>query len=136
LAHTKADLSRAIFEGITFECRFIVESLESAGIPIRSLAVTGGGAKSPFWLQLKADIIGKQVVVPEVTEASLLGAAILAGVGTGIYPSPSEAIARVCKVARVYEPNPSVKPVYDRAYAIYQDIYACAIPINTRLAGE
>jgi xylulokinase len=95
LSHTKADLSRAVFEGITYEARLIIESLESCGIRIDELVVTGGGAKSSFWLQLKADITGKRVVLPRVKEASLLGAATLAGIGAGIYQNVDEAVNRV-----------------------------------------
>lgn len=134
LAHTKADLTRAIFEGITYEARFIIESLENAGIPIHSLVVTGGGAKSAFWLQLKADITGKRVTVPEVTETSLLGAAILAGIGSGIYPNPQAAVAIVCRTVQVVEPDPAVKAAYDRAYFIYQALYPGASAIHARLA--
>jgi xylulokinase len=134
LAHTRADLTRAIFEGITYEARFIIESLENASIPIHSLVVTGGGAKSAFWLQLKADITGKKVTLPEVTETSLLGAAILAGVGCGIYPSPQAAVERVCRTVQVVEPNPTIKAAYDRAYSIYQALYPSASPIHARLA--
>jgi len=133
LGHTKADLNRAVFEGITYEARFIIESLESSGIRINELAVTGGGAKSPFWLQLKADITGKRVIVPQVTEASPLGAAMLAGVGAGIYRSLEDAVARVCAVKDTFEPDPSVRAAYDQIFAIYRDLYDATISISERL---
>jgi xylulokinase len=135
LAHSKADLNRAIFEGITFEARFIIESLESSGIPIKELVVTGGGAKSPFWLQLKADITGKRIVVPEVTEASLLGAALLAGVGAGVYSSLEDAVDRACRTVSVYEPRSEVTPIYDQIFPIYKDLYDALIDISRRLAA-
>jgi len=135
LGHTKADLNRALFEGITYEARFIIEFLESSGITIDGLVVTGGGAKSPFWLQLKADITGKRVMVPRVTEASLLGAAVLAGVGAGIYRDLEDAVERVFKVKDTFEPDPSVKATYDRMFAVYRDIYEAAIGISEKLAG-
>jgi xylulokinase len=135
LAHSKADLSRAIFEGITFEARFIVESLESSGIPIKELVVTGGGAKSPFWLQLKADITGKRIVVPEVTEASLLGAALLAGVGAGVYASLEDAVDQACRTVSAFEPNSDVSAIYDRIFPIYKDLYGAFIDISGRLAA-
>ena len=116
LAHTRDDLSRAVFEGITLETRYLLESFESAGIRIDSLAVTGGGAKSPFWLQLKADVTGKVIRVPRVTEASLLGAAILAGVGAGVYSGVEEAVERVCRVEGEYHPDPAAAKVYDRLF--------------------
>jgi xylulokinase len=131
--HSKADLDRAIFEGITFEARVIVRSMEESGIPITSLAVTGGGAKSPFWLQLKADVLQKPITVPAVTQASLLGAALLAGTGAGFYSSLEDAVDRCCRQSAVYQPDPAVAMVYDRLFAIYQDIYPAVLGLNERL---
>ena len=133
ITHTKADLSRAVFEGITYETRFLLSSLEETGIYTSQLIVTGGAAKSPFWLQLKADITQKRIAVPEVTEASLLGAALLAGVGAGIYASIEDAVARACRQVATYDPNPTVTPVYDRFFAIYQDVYPAVIGLSERL---
>jgi xylulokinase len=135
LAHTRDDLSRAVFEGITLETRYLLESFESAGIRIDSLAVTGGGAKSPFWLQLKADVTGKVIRVPRVTEASLLGAAILAGVGAGVYSGVEEAVERVCRVDGEYHPEPAAAKVYDRLFPLYQEVYAAALETSKRLAS-
>ncbi len=127
-------MSRALFEGIIYEARFIIESLESCGIRIDELVVTGGGAKSRFWLQLKADITGKRVVVPRVTEASLLGDALLAGVGAGIYCELEDAVDCACAVKDVFEPDPSVKTTYDQRFALYGDLYDALIGLSGRLA--
>jgi xylulokinase len=135
-AHTKADLNRAIFEGITFETRHIVDSMEQCGVRVAELMVTGGGAKSPFWLQLKADITQKRVRVPAVTEASLLGAALLAGVGAGAYDSLEQAVARCCRVRAVYEPDAALRTTYDPLFAIYEDLYPAIIGLNQRLAAR
>ena len=134
LSHSKADLSRAIFEGITYEARLIVESLEESGIPISQLVVTGGGARSPFWLQLKADILCKRIVVPAVTEASLLGAALLAGVGAGVFPDLEAAMDRCVAGRALYEPDPRLAPAYERMFAIYRDVYPAVIGLNERLS--
>jgi xylulokinase len=134
LGHTKNDLNRAVFEGITFEARYIIDSLEQSGIPIEELVVTGGGAKSDFWLQLKADITGKRIVVPEVTEASLLGAALLAGVGSGVYRSLEDAVQRTCRTVSTYEPQPDRVVLYDRIYPIYKDLYDALIDVSGRLS--
>ncbi len=134
LAHNKGDLNRAIFEGITFEARYILDSLESSGTPIKELVVTGGGAKSNFWLQLKADITGKRIIVPEVTEASLLGAALLAGVGAGVYTGLEDAVSRACRTVRTYEPRAEQMAIYDKIYPIYADLYGALIDVSTRLS--
>jgi xylulokinase len=133
LMHTKADLNRAIFEGITYETRYILESLESTGIAVDELMVTGGGAKSDFWLQLKADITGKQIKVPQVTEASLLGAAILAGVGAGIYEDIDSAVSEACHIVRTFEPNLAYKAIYDRFFDVYREVYQAIIGISGQL---
>lgn len=101
----------------------ILDSLESSGIAIRELRVTGGGAKSPFWLQLKADILRKRIVVPAVTEASLLGAAMLAGVGAGTYSSLPDAVAQAVRLSSVYEPDKARADLYDRLFQVYRRIY-------------
>lgn len=134
LAHTRADVSRAIFEGITYESRFLLESLETPEAPIRAMIVTGGGAKSPFWLQLKANITGKTIVVPRVTEASLLGAAMLAGTGAGLYADIQQAVEEVCQTESVYQPEPSAAKVYQPYYEIYRDLYDSTIGVHSRLA--
>jgi xylulokinase len=135
LGHTKADISRAIFEGITYEGRFIIESLESSGVEIKELVVTGGGAKSDFWLQLKADITGKRILLPKVTEASLLGAAVLAGVGSGIYQDVQSAVDRVFEATNSYEPDPKLAATYDRYFDVYKDLYGSLIDLSGRLAN-
>lgn len=134
LAHKKSDLDRAIFEGITFEARMIIETFEEAKIPIDAFVVTGGGAKSPFWLQLKADIIGKPMKVPETTEASAMGAAIFASVGSGFFSSLEDAVDHFCRIKAVYDPNPTTQKRYDRIFPIFQDIYQAVIDINSRLS--
>jgi len=88
LATTRDDLVNGILEGITFELRQNIEHMEKAGMPVGSLRVSGGGARSPRWLQLKSDVTGRPVHSLSVTEAGCLGAAILAGVGAGVYPRP------------------------------------------------
>jgi xylulokinase len=133
LMQSKADLNRAVFEGITFETRYLLESLESTGLSISELMVTGGGAKSNFWLQLKADITGKRIKVPSVIEASLLGAALLAGVGAGIYPDLESAVDQACSIERAYEPDMEKAAIYDKYYAVYRDVYQAIIGISSRL---
>ncbi|MBN1399898.1 MAG: hypothetical protein JXA74_03615 [Anaerolineae bacterium] len=135
IGHTKADLTRAVFEGVTYEARHIIASMEQGGIPISELVVTGGGARSPFWLQLKADITQRRVVVPAVTEASLLGAAMLAGLGAGVYGDLEEAAAACCRVRATYEPNVALRDTYDGLFAVYEDLYPAVIGLNGRLAA-
>lgn len=134
LANTRYDVSRAIFEGITLETRLILSSMERSGIKINQIRVTGGGAKSKFWLQLKADITGKTVVVPTVTEASLLGSALLIGLGLGIYHNLQDATEQTVSLASQYEPDKNKTRIYDRLFPIYQSIYPSVERINSDLS--
>jgi xylulokinase len=133
IANTKADIYRAIFEAVCYEVRVILESFENAGIPITELKVSGGGAKSPFWLQLKADITNKLIKVPGTTEASLLGAAMLAATGIGIYSSLEDAVDVVCKDISEYEPNKELADLYDARFEVYKDLYHSLLPLNARI---
>jgi len=133
IATSKADIYRSIFEGICYEVRVILDSFEGAGVPITELKVSGGGAKSPFWLQLKADITQKVCKVPGTTEASLLGAAMLAATGVGIYKSLEEAVDVVCKDVATYEPDAAMAAYYNERFALYEDLYKELLPINARI---
>jgi xylulokinase len=133
VSRTKADLYRAIFEGLCYEVRLILDSFEKAAIPIEELKVSGGGAKSPFWLQLKADITQKQVTVPAVTEASLLGAGMLAATGVGVYGSLQQAVDAVCRDVATYDPKAELAGVYDEHFGVYKELYTSLLPLNTRI---
>ena len=133
IASSKADIFRAVFEGICYEVRVILESFENAGIPITELKVSGGGAKSPFWLQTKADITQKICRVPGTTEASLLGAAMLAATGVGIYQDLEEAVGIVSRDIATYEPNKELSGFYDERYGLYKDLYHNLLPLNSRI---
>ncbi|HEX2952534.1 MAG TPA: FGGY-family carbohydrate kinase, partial [Bacillota bacterium] len=88
---------RALLEGVTYEMQLNMEALSTAGIAIQELRCVGGGAKSEFWMQIKADIFGKKVVTLETGEAGTLGAAVLAGAGTGRYKSLDETVQFMVK---------------------------------------
>jgi len=133
IATSKADIFRAVFEGICYEVRMILESFESVGIPITELKVSGGGAKSPFWLQTKADITQKICRVPGTTEASLLGAAMLAATGVGIYKDLEEAVGIISKDIATYEPNEELSGFYDERFGLYKDLYHNLLPLNSRI---
>lgn len=133
IAHTIQDIYRAIFEATCFETRIILDTFEKAGIPISELKVSGGGAKSPFWLQIKADITKKVVRVPAVTEASLMGAAMLAATGIGFFSGIEEAVDSICRDIATYEPDPKTAEVYDRHFEVYQELYNTLLPLNTKV---
>ena len=102
--HTNIQMAKAVMEGVCFVLRKNVEDILSKGTKISSIVATGGGAKSPVWCQLQADITGLPVEVPAVTEAGCLGAAMIAAWNEGQYPS-LEAAAKDVKMVRKYTPE-------------------------------
>ena len=105
LATTAVDLVRALMEGIALRFASSLEGLREHGIGTEAIRATGGGSRSAWWLQLMADVTGTPVEVVAAEEPGTLGAAILAGVGSGAYPTVSDACARLVAMARRYEPD-------------------------------
>lgn len=131
---TRADILRAIIEGLDYQMRDIVQALET-GLEIHpeKIVAVGGAIKNHFWMQNKADVIGLPVEVPDLYEATPLGAAILAGIGTGVYRSESDAYRQTCKSGQVYKPNETLVPGYDRAFGIYKQLYPAMKDINAQI---
>ena len=130
---TRAEIAKAILEGLTFELRLNLDFLQASEVQIDVLRAIGGGAKSPLWLQLKADITGIPVAVPSVTEASGLGAVILAGVGAGIYPDSCQAIESILEFEKRIEPQSETRKAYQARFEIYRDLYPTVKSILHRL---
>lgn len=123
LSHTRAHFTRAIMEAVAYMIRRDLEGLARLGVVANELRVLGGGAKSRLWSQIKADVCNLPVVMPSLGEAAVLGAAMLAAVGIGLFPGiPSAARLMVKEGERVY-PNPTAHAVYDAAYRLYVDLY-------------
>ncbi len=120
---TKGHFVRACMEGVAFALRHNLETAAAAGAGVDELKAMGGSANSLLWTQIKADVTGKRIVVPASDTATTFGAAILAGVGVGIYESCEAAVDRTVQIKRTHEPDPSKKEAYDRAYGIYLELY-------------
>jgi len=132
-ATTRADVAKAILEGLTCELRLNLDLLKTGGVKIDILRAIGGGAKSKLWLQLKADITGIPVVTPKITEAAGFGAALLAGVGAGIFPSAAQAADRFLQLTEEYRPDPARQAAYNRYYELYRQVYPAIAPITRQL---
>lgn len=132
-ATSRKDIAKAILEGVTYELRVNLDLLKSSGIQIDTLRAIGGGAKSPFWLQLKADISGIPVVKPVITEAASFGAALLAGVGAGVYPSVVEAANRFLNLETPINPRTEFQDAYQQSYELYCKVYPAVAPIVHQL---
>ncbi len=130
LAHTRDHMTRAILEGSAFALRDILEAMRGAGLEVRRLTIVGGGAKGPLWRQIKADVTGLPVRVPESVETTAAGAAILASVGAGLYASCAEATeAFVAFRPEVHEPDEATHQAYEEAYARYGRVYSALKPV-------
>jgi xylulokinase len=121
--HQRSDLIRAILEGVCYSQRDCLEIIQSLGAPVAKVRLSGGGARSPFWHQLFANIFNRQVVSLETQEGSAYGAALLALVGTGEYNSAREACAAVIKEVEVKNPDANAAVFYERAYGVYRSLY-------------
>lgn len=120
---TKGHFIRAAMEGVAFSLRHNLEVAAESGATVNVLRAMGGAANSRLWTQMKADVTGKTIVVPGADTATALGAAILAGVGTGVYGSFQEAVEKTVQIKAEYTPNPENQAVYQENYRIYLELY-------------
>jgi xylulokinase len=136
LAHTRAHMCRALLEGSAFALRDILEAMRGAGLEPRRLTIVGGGAKGELWRQIKADVTGLPVRVPESVETTAGGAAVLAAVGAGFYPTCEQAADSFVRFRPGEQtPGEEAAAAYQRAYGLYRDIYAAAKPVFERYAA-
>ena len=120
---TKGHFIRAAMEGVAYSLHHNLEIAREAGAEAEVLRAMGGSANSLLWTQIKSDITGKPIVGPSSDTATTLGAAILAGVGVGMYGSFEEAVELTVKEKRRHEPNPEHREAYERNYQIYLELY-------------
>ena len=132
-ATNRPTLAKAILEGLTFELRINLDLLRNSGIALDELRAVGGGARSPLWLQLKADIGRVPLRVPQVTEAACLGAALLAGVACGVYPDLEAAIGQTLRLGREVVPDPRGTAAYLPRFDIYTQLYPTLKGLQARL---
>jgi xylulokinase len=128
------DMLRAIVEGLDYQVLDILMALKTGlGISPDRLVAVGGATRNQFWMQNKADVTGLPIEVPEVEEATPLGAAILAGIGVGLYKDEQDAFERVYKPGKTYQPDPQLAPRYAEWYKIYEQIYPLLAPVSHHL---
>jgi xylulokinase len=121
--HTRADLIRAVIEGVSYSQKDGLDIIEGMGVPVESVRVSGGGARSAFWRQLLADVLAKPVVTLNTQEGSAYGAALLGFVGAGAYSSAAEVCrAAISEVSRV-EPRAAESARYAAGHPVYQALY-------------
>lgn len=121
--HTLAHMARAVMEGVVFSLRDGLEIMRNLGVPIAEIRATGGGARSPLWLRLQADIYGASVVTLNAEEGPAYGAALLAGIGAGLFKTVGQAVERCVAVAGSTTPDDAAVARYDAVYAVYRELY-------------
>ena len=116
LAHGREELTRAVMEGVAFEIRDMIQQWLERNMDVKALRIGGGATRSPLWNQIQADVYGIPVQTVEETESTVLGAAILAGVGAGLFNSIEEGVENMVRAGGEIEPN-------RENHELYQDLY-------------
>ena len=126
--HKEGHMLRALFEGVMFEHRRHIDVLADAGVTFDKAALSGGGSRSAHWPRIFADGLGVPITVAEARETGALGAALGAGVGTGLFASYEEGIAAMVRPGATFEPDPAMQGHYERRYRIYNELTAALGP--------
>jgi xylulokinase len=123
LKHTRGHLVRAVMEGVTYSLRDCLSIIEQQGVAVKQIRASGGGAKSAFWRQMQADVLGKTVVTMAADEGPAYGVALLAAVGAGEFKDVTEACDATVKTTGETKTRAKIKSAYDAAFAVYQQLY-------------
>lgn len=128
-AKSRAHMIRAVMEGVAYALKHNLETAHKAGADVKTMRAMGGSANSLVWTQIKADVTGKEINVPASDTATTLGAALLAGVGTGMYLSFREAVEKSIAIRRTHVPNPALQDAYGKGYHKYRALYESLKPL-------
>ena len=132
ISHKPAHFARALYEGIAFSIRDLLEAARGLGLSFGTIRLMGGGARSACWRQIIADVTGLVVERTETGDASF-GAALVAGIGTAVFASPEDAVARCVRLLDVTLPDSSSNRFYNGLFGIYKNAQAALVEINHRL---
>jgi xylulokinase len=131
--HRRAHVIRAILEGVAFSLRDSLTLFKDIGVPITSIQLGGGGARGRLWQQIQADIYGMPVELLEADEGAAYGAGLLAGVGTGVWPSVDAACEETVRVAKTVQPDPSIAARMSMQYQEYGKLYPALRGVRHRV---
>jgi len=135
IRHSRAHMYRSVLEGVTLNLRVILDAFRNQGTQIDAMRVIGGGASGRIWNQIMADMYGMPVHrLAILEEATSMGAALVGGVGVGLYPN-FEMINTMNEIAETVTPNPESQAVYDTMYPIFDKLYDALVPIYDDIAG-
>jgi xylulokinase len=131
VSHTRAHVVRAILEGVAFSLRDTFTLFSEMNVPATSIRLGGGGARSPLWRQIQADVYGHAVEIVEAEEGAAYGAALLAGVGAGVWPSVDAACTATVRIAARVTPQAAAVAALNASYAAYRRVYPATREIFT-----
>jgi xylulokinase len=123
LRHARAHLVRALMEGVVYDVRHCLECFKRLNLPLHEIRIGEGGAKSLLWRQIQADVFGQPVRLMETEDASAVGAALIAGVGVGVWRDFAEACGRTIRLGETIEPTAENVARYERGYRLYSRFY-------------
>ena len=130
LENDRYDLYKALMEATSYEMRLNFERLKACMPNITALRATGGGARSDVWLQIKADILGLDIIALETAEVGAAGTAALAGVAIGVWPDLRSAVAPMGRVRGIFHPDGENAGKYDQLYEKYRGLYKMALDLR------
>lgn len=122
-SHSTGDMARAVLEGVALETQDVLDFFGQMGTPIDEIRLSGGAVKSPLWCQIQADIYGRPVVTLEESECAVLGSAILAAVGAGVFDSTEDAVDSMVRTIATYDPNPAMTERYQKEFQLFRKAY-------------
>jgi xylulokinase len=131
-SHDRRHLIRAVLEGVAYSLKDCFAIIQEQGLTLEQMRATGGGAKSPLWRQIIADVLGVELVTTNATEGPAFGAALLAGVASGVYTSVQEACEQTVHVVERMEPHADAAQAYAQGYEVYRALYPALKPIISR----
>ncbi len=133
IRHTRADMIRAVLEGVTMNLRLILTALQSHGVQVEAMRLIGGGARGRFWNQMMADIYGLPVYrMTILEEATSMGAAMAGGVGVGLFPDFTVS-QQMNPVAEIFEPDPKGRQAYEQIFPLFESCYQALAPVYEQL---
>lgn len=133
---TKGDMLRAMIEGLDYQFLQIVRAYrEGLGVVPDRIVAIGGATNNPFWMQNKADVVGIPIEAPELDEAVVLGAAVVAGIGVGLFADEQDAFGQVYRPGRAYHPDPDLTARYARWFETFEQLHPALSGIHARLHG-
>ena len=133
-SHTRRHLVRSVLEGVAMSLKDCLSIIQEQGLQLEQLRATGGGAKSPLWRQIIADILGVELVTTNATEGPAFGAALLAGVASGVYTSVQEACEQTVRIVERTSPRAETASAYASTYEMYKALYPAIKPIVSKPA--